>query len=103
MHNRRAPWLIFLSAIIAITALFVASPSARAQDQQKLVEEVIIQGNRRNRSEDLLYYIQTKPETPYNAEQVARDLQTLLALGFFDKSEARVETEDAPRGGLRVI
>jgi outer membrane protein insertion porin family len=95
--------LIFLSAIIGITALFVGSPSAQAQDQQKLVEEVDIQGNRRNRDEDLLYYIQTKPETPFSREQAERDLQTLLALGFFDKSEARVETEDAPRGGLRVI
>ncbi|HEV7842268.1 MAG TPA: outer membrane protein assembly factor BamA, partial [Pyrinomonadaceae bacterium] len=103
MHNRRAPLLIFLSAIIGITALFVGSPSAQAQDQQKLVEEVDIQGNRRNRDEDLLYYIQTKPETPFSREQAERDLQTLLALGFFDKSEARVETEDAPRGGLRVI
>jgi outer membrane protein insertion porin family len=103
MHNRRAPLLIFLSAIIGITVLFVGSPSARAQDQQKLVEEVDIQGNRRNRDEDLLYYIQTKPETPFSREQAERDLQTLLALGFFDKSEARVETEDAPRGGLRVI
>ncbi|MDT4895650.1 MAG: outer membrane protein insertion porin family [Acidobacteriota bacterium] len=103
MHNRRAPWLIFLSAIIGITALLVASPSARAQDQQKLVEEVDIEGNRRNRDEDLLYYIQTKPETPYNPEQVQRDLQTLLALNFFDKSDARVETEPAPRGGVRVI
>jgi outer membrane protein insertion porin family len=51
----------------------------------------------------LLYYIQTKPETPYNPEQVQRDLQTLLALGFFNKTEARVEIEDAPRGGVRVI
>lgn len=103
MHNRRAPLLIFLGIIFGFTALLVAPASAQEQTQQKLVEEVDIQGNRRNRDEDLLYYIQTKPETPYNPEQVQRDLQTLLALNFFDKSNARVEIEDAPRGGLRVI
>jgi outer membrane protein insertion porin family len=103
MHNRRAPLLIFLSLFIGISALVGGSPSARAQDSQKLVEEVDIQGNRRNRDEDLLYYVQTKPGEPYSPEQAERDLQTLLALGFFDKTEARVEREDAPRGGVRVV
>jgi outer membrane protein insertion porin family len=103
MHNRRAPLLIFLGIIVGITILLGASPGAQAQTQQRLVEEVDIQGNRRNRDEDLLYYIQTKPETPFSREQAERDLQTLLALNFFDKSNARVEVEDAPRGGVRVI
>jgi outer membrane protein insertion porin family len=103
MHNRRAPLLILLSIITGISALVAASSSARAQTQQPLVESVDIQGNRRNRDEDLLYYIQTKPETPFSREQAERDLQTLLALGFFDKSEARVETEPGPRGGVNVI
>jgi outer membrane protein insertion porin family len=103
MHNRRAPLLIILGIIFGFTALLVAPASAQAQTQQRLVEEVDIQGNRRNRDEDLLYYIQTKPETPFSREQAERDLQTLLALNFFDKSNARVEIEDAPRGGVRVI
>jgi outer membrane protein insertion porin family len=103
MRNRRAPLLIILGIIFGISVLVAASPSAQAQTQQQLVEEVDIQGNRRNRDEDLLYYIQTKPETPYSREQAERDLQTLLALNFFDKSNARVEVEPAPRGGVRVI
>src|SRR5688500_3098203 len=103
MHTRRAPLLIVLGAIIGISALLIASPGSQAQTQQRLVETVDIQGNRRNRDEDLLYYIQTKPETPFSREQAERDLQTLLALGFFDKSKARVEIEDGPRGGVNVI
>jgi outer membrane protein insertion porin family len=103
MRNRRAPLLIILGAIIGISALFIASPSARAQNQQRLVESVDVQGNRRNRDEDLLYYVQTKPGEPFSAEQAQRDLQTLLALGFFDKTEARVEIEDGARGGVNVI
>ena len=86
MQIGRAPLLIFLSAIIGIGALLAASPGVQAQTQQRLVESVDIQGNRRNRKEDLLYYVQTKQGDTYSPEQVRRDLQTLLALGFFDKS-----------------
>jgi len=103
MHNRRAPLLIFLGAIIGISAFFIASPGVHAQTQQRLVESVDVQGNRRNRDEDLLYYVQTKPGEPFNADQAARDLQTLLALGFFDKADASVETIDGARGGVDVI
>ncbi|HEY0377784.1 MAG TPA: outer membrane protein assembly factor BamA [Pyrinomonadaceae bacterium] len=105
MQIGRAPLLIFLGAIIGLGALLAPAASAQTQTttQQRMVEEVDIQGNRRNREEDLLYYVNTKPETPFSPEQAQRDLQTLLALGFFDKTNARVEVEDAPRGGIRVI
>jgi outer membrane protein insertion porin family len=102
MQIGRAPLLIFLSAIIGIGALLAASPGVQAQTQQRLVESVDIQGNRRNRKEDLLYYVQTKQGDTYSPEQVQRDLQTLLALGFFDKSNARVETTEGDRGGINV-
>src|SRR5947209_427467 len=103
MHIGRAPLLIFLSAIIGIGSLVAASPSVRAQNtgaqnQQQLVESVNIVGNRRNRTEDLLYWVQTKKDEPYNPEQAQRDLQALLALGFFDKSNARVEATPGERG-----
>ncbi|HYJ47451.1 MAG TPA: outer membrane protein assembly factor BamA, partial [Pyrinomonadaceae bacterium] len=71
--------------------------------QQRLVESVTVHGNRRNRTEDLLYYVQTKPGEVFNADQAARDLQTLLALGFFDKTKASVETEEGSSGGVVVI
>ncbi|HYG79009.1 MAG TPA: POTRA domain-containing protein, partial [Pyrinomonadaceae bacterium] len=104
MQIGRAPLLIFLGAIIGLSALLAPAPSAQAQTtQQRMVEEVDIQGNRRNRDDDLLYYVNTKPETPFSPEQAQRDLQTLLALGFFNKANARVEVEPAPRGGVRVI
>ncbi|HKP71438.1 MAG TPA: outer membrane protein assembly factor BamA [Pyrinomonadaceae bacterium] len=90
--------------------LLAALPrEARAQDQptatasQRLVESVDIQGNRRNRDEDLLYYVATRPGDPFNEAQVQRDLKALLDLGFFSKTESRVLTVDAPRGGVEVI
>ncbi|HEY5073800.1 MAG TPA: outer membrane protein assembly factor BamA, partial [Pyrinomonadaceae bacterium] len=54
------------------------------------------------REDDILYYIQTRPGDAYNADQVGRDLQTINALNFFEKTETRVTIEDAPRGGIRV-
>ena len=59
---------------LILTAL---STEARAvQQSQLLVESVDIQGNRRNRDEDLLYYIQTRQGDVYDAAQAARDLQS---------------------------
>lgn len=74
-----------------------------ATSQQRLVEGVDIQGNRRLRDEDLLYYIKTRPGDTYNAAQLELDLKSLLSLDFFDKTATRVLTEDGPRGGINVI
>jgi outer membrane protein insertion porin family len=104
MHSYRVLWLAFVSIAIVTSSLFVAS-SVRAQQpqpQQKLVEEVDIIGNRRLREDDIIYYIQTRPGDPFNPAQVERDLQTINQLGFFEKTQTRVTTEDAPRGGVRV-
>ena len=87
--------------VLLLTAL---STEARAvQQSQLLVESVDIQGNRRNRDEDLLYYIQTRQGDVYDAAQAARDLQSLLNLGFFSKIDARVLTTEGARGGVDVI
>jgi outer membrane protein insertion porin family len=101
MRIRRALLLLIVSAIIILP--FVISPSSHAQDTQRLVESVDIQGNRRLRDEDILYWVQTRPGDPFNAQQVERDLQAILALGFFDKTETRVTTEEGARGGVNVI
>src|SRR4029079_11641771 len=45
----------------------------------------------------------TRPGDPYNEQQVQRDLQAILALGFFDKTSTRVLTEEGARGGVNVI
>ena len=36
-------------------------------------------------------------------QQVQRDLQAILALGFFDKTSTRVLTEEGARGGVNMI
>jgi len=111
-----APLRRFLLAALMIgqTALLHAAlPSeARAQEPQatpaatagqRLVESVDIQGNRRNRDEDLLYYVTTRAGDPFNEAQVARDLKALNDLNFFNKTRSRVLTLEGPRGGVEVI
>ncbi|HXG86628.1 MAG TPA: outer membrane protein assembly factor BamA [Pyrinomonadaceae bacterium] len=110
MHIFRAFALVLLSIV------FSASPAAAGTDekannnlktetvrQQQLVETVDIQGNRRLRDEDLLYYIKTRPGDVYNQAQLERDLKELLSLNFFEKTATRVLTEEGARGGVNVI
>jgi outer membrane protein insertion porin family len=103
MHIRRALLLLIVSAIIGIVLPFAISQTSHAQDAQRLVESVDIQGNRRLRDEDILYYVQTHAGDPFNQQQVERDLQAILSLGFFDKTETRVLTQEGARGGVDVI
>src|SRR5437660_1472524 len=106
MHFYRVVLLAAVSLVIGLGSLLVPAPVRAQQPQQpqpRVVEDVDIIGNRRLRKEDILYYIQTHPGDVYNEAQIARDLQTILALGFFDKVGTRVTTEDGPRGGVRVI
>src|SRR5713226_10388350 len=102
MHFYRVVWLTVLSLLIG-TFLFFAPHTRAQQPQPRLVENVDIIGNRRLRKDDILYYIQTRPGDTYSEAQVARDLQTLLGLGFFDKVDTKVLTEIGPRGGINVI
>ncbi len=103
MHSYRAALLILMSTFFSFLTIFLAPGRAQAQQTQRLVESVDITGNRRLRKDDVLYYVQTRPGDPFNEAQVQRDLQAILALGFFDKTSTRVLTEEGARGGVNVI
>jgi outer membrane protein insertion porin family len=103
MHSHRGFLLILVSGIVLLASTVSVPRSTFAQQYQRLVESVDITGNRRLRKDDILYYVQTRPGDPYNEQQVQRDLQAILALGFFDKTKTRVLTEEGARGGINVI
>ncbi len=105
MHSYRAVLLFFLSLLVGITTIFAAPGRVTAQQTQpqRLVESVDINGNRRLRKDDILYYVQTRAGDVYNEEQVQRDYQTLLSLPFFDKTATRVLNETGPRGGVNIV
>jgi outer membrane protein insertion porin family len=102
MHLYRGLLLIFVSGIVLLHSISAPRP-VNAQQGQRLVESVDITGNRRLREDDILYYVQTRPGDPFNEQQIQRDLQTILGLGFFDKTATRVLTEEGSRGGINVI
>jgi outer membrane protein insertion porin family len=102
MHSYRGLLLILVSGI-GLLLSFSAPRAVHAQQSQRLVESVDITGNRRLRKDDILYYVQTRPGDPYNEQQVQRDLQAILALGFFDKTATRALTEEGARGGINVV
>ncbi len=86
MHFYRVVLFAAIGLVLGFTFFFKPAPARAQQPQQRLVEEVDIIGNRRLRKDDIIYYIQTRAGDPYNPAQVERDLQAILALGFFDKS-----------------
>jgi outer membrane protein insertion porin family len=83
----------------------IRSGSIRSEvaSTQQVVESVDIQGNRRLRDEDLLYYVKTRAGDTYDPAALERDLRELLSLNFFDKTATRVLVEDGIRGGVNVI
>ena len=116
MQSLRA--LFFLAGLIVFAFPAFAASDDAAKDnqpaptdnikkesspQQQLVETVDIQGNRRLRDEDLLFYIKTRPGDTFDPAQLERDLKELLSLNFFDKAESKVLTEPGVRGGVNVI
>ncbi|MBA2494685.1 MAG: hypothetical protein H0V31_08325, partial [Acidobacteria bacterium] len=113
MQNLRAFGFILLSFIFLVAPASAKSDEiakdiqdtlkAETVTQQQLVETVDIQGNRRLKDEDLLYYIKTRQGDVFNQAQLERDLQELLSLNFFDKVETRVSTSPGVRGGVDVI
>jgi outer membrane protein insertion porin family len=103
MHSYRGFLLMLVSGLVLLVSIASVPRSTFAQQNQRLVESVDITGNRRLRKDDILYYVQTRPGDPYNEQQVQRDLQAILALGFFDKTKTRVYTEEGARGGINVV
>ena len=107
MHIFRAFGVILLIFAFSAVSTFAKtddktknSPKTGTLAQQQLVESVDIQGNRRLKDDDLLYYIKTRPGDVFNKEQLERDLKELLSLNFFDKVKTRVLTEEGVRGIL---
>lgn len=107
---RALGFAVLATAFSALPAASMPGPVGANADtifsspvQQQLVEDVDIQGNRRYRDEDLIYYIKTRKGDIYDPAQLERDLRELLSLNFFDKSKTRVLTEEGVRGGVKVI
>src|SRR5215467_13952744 len=104
MHSYRASLPFSLFLLLGLVIFFAVPGCANAQQsQQRVVESVVVTGNRRLRQDDILYYVQTRPGDVYSPDQVERDYQAILSLNFFDKTQTRVLREDGARGGVNII
>ena len=110
MYIARALGIVVLvSAFSAFNSYAAAIDGAKGNvaaapaPAQQIVESIDIQGNRRLRDDDLIYYIKTRAGDVYDPAALERDLKELLSLNFFDKSACRVLTEEGIRGGVNVI
>ncbi len=68
----------------------------------RLVESVSVMGNRRLSREEIFRWVHTRPGEPYSQDQLTKDLNAVLATGYFDKVRTRVTIEDGVRGGIAV-
>ena len=104
MHSYRGFWLIFSERnhLHGFTD-FRDTRVRSATQQQRLVESRRHhrQSSSAKRRHPLLR--SDPPGDPYNEQQVQRDFQAILSLGFFDKTATRVLTEEGARGGVNVI
>ena len=110
MYIARALGIVVLVSAFSAFSSYAATidgakgkPAAAPAPAQQIVESIDIQGNRRLRDDDLIYYIKTRAGDVYDPAALERDLKELLSLNFFDKSACRVLTEEGIRGGVNVI
>jgi TonB family protein len=79
-------------------------PPAQEPIAARLIETVEITGFRSKQTQEIIMaHLKTGPGEPYRQEQVMADLQSLLALGLFDRKETRVRVEEGIRGGVKVV
>jgi len=69
----------------------------------RLVEAIEIVGNRRFTAKEILRWVKTRPGDLLNVQQVSRDLETILATGYFNRASTRVSSEEGVRGGVAII
>jgi hypothetical protein len=69
----------------------------------RLVEEVVFLGLNRVIKDQAFARIKTLPGDAYKADKIERDLQSILKMGEFDPIGSHVLTDDAARGGVRVV
>lgn len=69
----------------------------------RLLERVEIVGNRRITAGQIRSWMKTQVGEPYNFDQITRDLNAILATGYFDRTATRAYTEEGSRGGIGVI
>lgn len=85
----RSAAVFLLCGLTSLSALL--GQSGQSSQPPQRVEDVQIIGNRRIPQSTIEYYIQTKPNDPYNPDQILRDYRSLLNTNFFEDATVKVQ------------
>jgi TonB family protein len=69
----------------------------------RIVEAVEIVGNRRITANEIMVLIQTRPGDLCRVQQLKKDLAAIMATGYFDSGDTRVQTENGAGGGVVIV
>jgi len=69
--------------------------------KQEAVAKVSISGNKRIEADAIRRLIKTEPGTVFAAKDLAKDLKSIWAMGYFE--DIRIETEDSPEGKIIIF
>ena len=69
--------------------------------KQETVAKVSISGNKRIEADAIRRRIKTEPGSVFAAKDLAKDLKSIWAMGYFE--DIRIETEDSPEGKIIIF
>ncbi len=87
---------VFIALSASRPALAAAPKSSAGPQQQQLVQEIVIHGNRRIPAETVRARLITRPGDVYDAQALERDFNSLWNAGYFE--DLRFEREDTSKG-----
>lgn len=93
-QRMRFEFLFNESGVDAITA---------EEAEGRNVEAIEIVGNRRLRANEIMSLIQTRPGDLCREQQIKKDLERILATGYFDIRGTRIQTEKGASGGVVIV
>lgn len=93
---------IFIFAFV-LTLSFGSFERILAQKDAKFIHSIDFHGNRIYTDAELLTHIKIRPGERFDEKQASKDLETLLALGYFSKSQTKLITEVYSKNKVAVI
>jgi outer membrane protein insertion porin family len=90
---------LFASLLLCLTVLLLGAPLVA--QQQALVEDIRIHGNRRIPAETIRARMFTRPGDIYDPAAVERDFNSLWNSGYFE--DLRIEREASPKGWILQV
>jgi len=93
-----------ITAIILFTTLSILTLPRQALAQNNMIiEDIEVRGNRRIPRDTVLYSVQSKPGDLYSEAAARRDFEAVISMGVFDPLHAKLLAVDGPRGGKIII